>query len=138
MITNRLHQGYVDALFGRKPDQASLSYENGYLHGLYDRDAELAKDPNWVPPQYLTLDNTPPFKKGDKVVVPKGTPVRRIGKGTVSAGRTHSVTLHDVYPMVEAYTCYDGEFKRPRPPQAVWAGAGGYWADADITSLRSA
>jgi len=67
------------------------------------------------------------YHRGMTVKIPKGTYVSRPThpkERNFVAGRTYSVTLHDVY------TGYVNREKVIQP-HLLWAGTGGYWCEAD-------
>ena len=141
-FTNYIHLGYMDGLHGRGPDselEETEDYQDGYLAGAHDRERTLWADPGWTPPKFLgpVGKEALPFKKGDKVRIPRTTLIHTTYHGERRAGRTYSVTLHDVYDGVPAHRshCNFKDIVRPEPPKALWAGTGGYWSRADVNDL---
>jgi len=142
MYTSPIHQGYMDAFYGKDqdPEQTSPEYEEGYLVGLYDRD-ELKVGTR--PPQFLGYyrEEDLPIKKGQTIVIPKGTIVKVVGKDPKPAGRTYSITVDHVNAGSTFYTqgsAFRKDYVRPTSPKVVWPGAGGYWAEADLNDILKA
>jgi hypothetical protein len=124
------HAGYLAGLRDSAlPSQVSEAFELGWYHGAADRDAgaedRFGSMPPWV-------------RRGVSATVPRGTIVRRVGGHSAPAGRTYVVTIDHVLDLRPAYVSHHGEFIRPGPARIVWAGAGGYWADADAADIRRA
>jgi hypothetical protein len=70
-----------------------------------------------------------PFKRGDKVRIPKGTLVKTCTKGVRITGRTYTITVDHVLHGAE----YDDTVHNP---VVVWPGTGGYWSEADINDVE--
>ncbi len=76
---------------------------------------------------------TLPIKNGQVVTIPKGTPVKQVGKPIRPAGRTYKVTVdHLLCGFV------DEQRGIVRNPMVRWAGSGGYWCEADINLIPEA
>lgn len=133
----------MDGIHGRDPNPELEAYDplndyqDGYLAGLAERESHTAwADPNWEPPKLLGPQGDLPFKKGDKVKIPRATMIHTTYHGNRRAGRTYTVTLHDVYDGVPAHRDYrTREVVAPQAPKALWAGTGGYWSTADLNDL---
>jgi hypothetical protein len=74
-----------------------------------------------------------PIKRGQVVSVPKGTPVKQVGKPIRPAGRTFKVKVDHLLFGFE-----DPERGIVQNPQIRWAGSGGYWCEADINLIPEA
>lgn len=68
-----------------------------------------------------------PVKAGDSVLIRKGVVVRYRGQSKPS-GRTYRVNVDHVLSGMT-----DGD--KQINPSVRWAGAGGYWAEADINDV---
>lgn len=129
-----LHEGYMDGILGLDPDEdldfSGSGYETGWLLGNADREAGMTA------PKY-PAGTLLPTLKGVEVTVPKGAMVKTIGKPEKAAGRTYKVKVHDVHPGVPAHFPYgfNSEFIRPTSATVMWAGTGGYWAEAKLEDL---
>lgn len=133
-----VHQGYMDGLRGVDPKSRYEEYEAGWLAGAEDREAGVSPE----------VYEAPMFKRGDEVVIPKGTMLTCNMHPQGSTGdvvkRDTKITLHDYYPVQPAYINYGGGGRhgyivmRPNPPEVVWAGAGGYWKHAPAKGVRKA
>lgn len=79
---------------------------------------------------------TNPFRRGERIVIPKGTPYRTThpGKdGLHKTGRAATVTLRSVYrSYVDTYSRGRGE-PILVPGTVTTAGTGGYWKDYVVT-----
>lgn len=142
MYKSPLHTGYMDALYGKDqdPEQTNPEYEEGYIVGLYDRDALVS---GTRPPRFLGFyrEEELPIKKGQVVVIPKGTVIKVVGKEPKPAGRTYSVTVSHVNAGSTFYaqgSAFRKEYVRPTAPKVVWPGTGGYWAEADLNDILEA
>jgi hypothetical protein len=142
MYTSPLHQGYLDALYGKDqdPEQTCSEYEEGYIVGLCDRD-ELAAGTQ--PPKFLGCyrEDDLPIKRGQEVIIPKGTMVKVVGKPAKPAGRTYKITVAHVNSGNTFYvkgSAFRKEYIRPTSPKVVWPGTGGYWAEADLNDILKA
>jgi hypothetical protein len=140
MFKNQLHQGYMDAFYGKDPEQTNPEYEEGYLVGLYDRDSLAA---GTEPPKFLGhyAEENLPIRRGQAVVIPKGTIVKVVGKDPKPAGRTYSIKVDHVNSGGILYvqgSAFRREYVRPTSPKVVWPGTGGYWAEADLNDLIKA
>lgn len=116
------HEGYLDGYYGRDPNprfDGSNEYEAGWLQGVEDSENGVS-----IPSEEC------PLKKGDRVTIPKGTPIHSTAKGNITAGRTYVITLHNVEPGVQAHVDSYGDFVRPKGPTLVWPGTSGYWSRA--------
>ena len=134
-MKNACHEGYMDGLRGLDPDPNFVNwteYETGWLHGSQDHDEGK--------PVVDVLDD-PPFKKGDRVRVPKGTLVWSTNpktSGKNPTGKSYSVTLHGCYSGLPArIDPGTGDFVPPRAGEAVWVGTGGYWVYSSNLDLQS-
>ena len=68
-------------------------------------------------------------RKGDRVIIPKGTPVTSRRKGrSKDAGRTYEVTVHHTI----------GPGMSQRRPEVYWAGSAGYWTWCDLQHVLPA
>jgi hypothetical protein len=131
--SNFLHEGYMDGLTGKEPN-AELSgtdYEEGWVIGAQDREEGVP-----VPVFFGPCENLP-LHRGSVVTIPKGAIIKQIGKEPRPAGKTYTVTLHDVYNGTTAYRL-GSDFVRPCPPRIVWPGTGGYWCEVDINRIPEA
>lgn len=72
-----------------------------------------------------------PIKKGDTVLIRKGTPVKTVGREPRFAGRTYRVRVHHTLCGVN-----HADGKPAQNPKVVWAGPGGYWTQADINDVQ--
>ena len=142
MYISPLHQGYMDALYGKDqdPEHNSSEYEEGFIVGLYDRD-EIPVGKR--PPRFLGYyqEEDLPIKRGQEVIIPKGTMVKVVGKPAKPAGRTYKVTVNHVNSGSTFYaqgSAFRNEYVRPTPPKVIWPGTGGYWAEADLNDLLEA
>lgn len=72
-----------------------------------------------------------PFKPGDKVVIPKGTYVNRMGNTPSGPSKTRFVVKID-HTWPSRITMADGRALL-QPPTLSWAGSGGYWGRALLT-----
>jgi hypothetical protein len=137
-ITNYLHEGYMDGLTGKEPNEEltkSSDYEDAWLIGAEDRVKGVP-----VPAFFGPCENLP-LHKGSVVTIPKGTIIKQIGKAPRPAGKTYTVTLHDVYNGTPAYctgSAFRTDFNRPTSPKVIWPGTGGYWCEADINRIPEA
>jgi hypothetical protein len=121
------HEGYLDGYHGREPNErlsGHHEYEDGWLQGSLDREADLPLPPSECP-----------LKKGDEVTIKKGTPVHSTGRESKPAGRTYKVKVHHVLSSRQAHFDTEGRFVRPQSPEVVWAGTGGYWTWAKYEDL---
>lgn len=92
----------------------------------YDDYRTLLDDPDF---RVKYLHN--PFVKGQKIVIPAGTPFRSMHpsvNGPQRSKTTRTVTVHHVAPSYRAASGYDGAAARVTIP-----GSGGYWKDFEIT-----
>jgi hypothetical protein len=66
-------------------------------------------------------------QRGDRVIIPKGTPVRSMRPGrSKDAGRTYEVTVHHcIGPGA-------GRGGTPGVIEVRWAGSAGYWTWCDL------
>jgi hypothetical protein len=142
MFTSPLHQGYMDALYGKDqdPEQTCPEYEEGYTVGLYDRDEMVA---GTRPPKFLGCyrEEDLPIKRGQEVTVLKGTIVKVVGKPAKPAGKTYKIKVNHVNSGSTLYvqgSAFRREYVRPTSPKVVWPGAGGYWAEADLNDFLEA
>jgi len=84
-----------------------------------------------------------PLKNGDIVTIKKGTPVTFRGE-TLPAGRTYKIKINHVLCGItlsdgdREYLKRHGRIGKDENPKVVWAGAGGYWAEADINDIPEA
>jgi len=128
-IYSYAHYGYLDGIQGRDPNprlEGVPEYDEGWLRGEADRDN----------PERLSVLDEVVIKKGDTVLIPKGTLRHSMKDGNRPLGRTTKVTLHDVYPMIPAYIDHrTNDFTYPEAPKVTWAGAGGYWCRADVRAV---
>jgi hypothetical protein len=69
-----------------------------------------------------------PFKPGDRVLIPKGIPIRNVRRGRYVCGRAYTVTVHHILPGAGISEPFEN-------PKIVWAGSAGYWSEADINDL---
>jgi hypothetical protein len=135
--TNWLHEGYMDGLRGDDPDPKlsefpDSEYNDGWLVGDEDRRHGVK------PPKYnasFTKPNIEGNIRGKEVVIPRGTLVKVVGKPEKPAGRTYKVIVHHLTSGITAWKS-GREFHRPEPPKVVWAGPGGYWAEASIEDVK--
>lgn len=123
------HQGYMAGLNGEDPDEnaaRSQEYESGWLAGCEDREKGIR------PSKYLGPCEIPIRRKAE-VTIPRGTKVTR-GRKIQETRRSYKVRLHDVYPGNPAYVDYrnQGVVVRPTEARVLWAGAGSYWAEANL------
>lgn len=86
------------------------------------------------------LDADLPIRKGDTVIIPKGTPIDCTdGRGEREAKRDTKVTVHHTISGMREYIPHHaspGERVSEQPPKVCWVGAGGYWKQADINLVR--
>lgn len=125
------HMGYLDGIYGRDPNprlEFATDYETGWLHGVEDQGNE----------EMLAILAPVELKRGDTVVVPKGTPLQATGGKSRKAGKTYTVKLHDVYPLNHAHYGFEGKFVRPKPATVLWAGTGGYWTSTEVRNVQKA
>lgn len=99
-------------------------------------------------PKFLGYCPKMPFKAGDVVRIPKGTPVLK-GHKVARAKRDYDVTVHTVMlgQIATGYALYryHGRTDMPkehdsalfpwRNPTIRWVGSGGYWCEADVNFL---
>jgi len=81
-----------------------------------------------------------PVKKGDTVIIPKGTAVKTVGHPTKPAGRTYRIVVHHI---LNGQNRPEGDPRHVPTypvmnPRVVWPGPGGYWSEADINDVRLA
>ncbi|MFS0884919.1 hypothetical protein AB3M81_06705 [Aeromicrobium sp. 179-A 4D2 NHS] len=72
-----------------------------------------------------------PFRKGETVVIPAGTPFRSMNpsiKGPQVTKKTQTVVAHMTSPGYRPQSGYDGAAAR-----VTIAGGGGYWKDFEVT-----
>lgn len=138
--SNAMTLGYLSGLKGEDPDpeleKMSHRYEDGWLKGMAAREAGVK------PKKFMGyhLDSELPIKRGDTVTIPKGTLVRCNGE-TKPAGRTYKIQVRSLGCGQNFYQ--DGNAFREDDvpmvsPTVVWAGTGGYWAEADINDIPEA
>lgn len=77
-----------------------------------------------------------PIKRGQIITIKKGTMVKTVGKEAKPAGRTYRVAVNHLLPGVTERI--NGEQVHKSNPKVVWAGAGGYWSEADINDIPEA
>jgi hypothetical protein len=118
----KLREQYVGDILGN-PEAARQ------LDAIYVADSGFT-DANGLPVP-KPLKN--PFRKGQRVVIPAGTVVRFKGEEILTE-RKQTVTVHmsgnGYYDEVRTVDGW-GNFKL-RKPTVTWAGAGGYWKDAQV------
>lgn len=129
------HHGYLDGILGRDPNprlEGATDYDAGWLQGQEDKNK----------PEKLQVLEAPAVKKGDTVLIPKGTDIWSTRKGaTVKAGRNYKVKLHDVTAHTWARfdsrgsRTHEASFIPPQPARVLWAGTGGYWCEADAHNV---
>jgi hypothetical protein len=78
-----------------------------------------------------------PFRKGDRVIIPKGTRSHYRGQTVTSRARQTVTITHagDGY-LERGSTLVEGETRMRLfavRPYITWAGAGGYWRDVKLT-----
>ena len=138
----RLNQGYMDGLYNREinpelSNRPGSEYDEGYLVGSSDREAMQAAGTN--PPKLLGFyeESDLPIKKGQEVIIKKGTVVKVIGREPKPAGRTYKIKVNHVGCGNTFYIGhnFNKEYIRPTPPVVVWAGPGGLWASADMNDF---
>lgn len=140
--SSAIHQGYMAGLKGENPDEVlakSEDYSDGWLVGAEDRQRllDLLVPEAEIVPKYLGPCTDLPLKRGDEVIIPKGTLISTIYHGERKAGRTYKVKIHDVYPGMPACRDYHsaGRIQRPTAPKLVWPGTGGYWSEANLNEV---
>lgn len=87
-------------------------------------------------------DESLPLKRDQFVTIPKGTKIRSTNPARREsvAGRAYKVRIHHFMPgmTISPSVCrYDrGETPGHKSnPQIVWAGAGGYWYEAEVNDV---
>lgn len=75
-----------------------------------------------------------PFQRGDEVVIPAGTPIRSTHptRKFVVSKRSQVVSVSHAFDFY-IDTSYREEAGRLKFATVSWAGAGGYWRDAQVT-----
>jgi hypothetical protein len=116
------HRGYVDAINGSQPSECrpGSDYETGYLAGIEDLESGTVPD--------LAPNN---LRVGQKARVARGVPVNG-----VPAKRSYVVTVRILHSPIDAFVTWAGEFSRPQPAEAIWAGSGQYWKRAPASLLE--
>lgn len=73
-----------------------------------------------------------PFRRGDTVLIPKGTLIRSThpGRRKYLAGRTHRVKVWSSWP---GSVSLENERGKVHFPSITWPGSGGYWCDVQLT-----
>lgn len=87
---------------------------------------DLLADPGY---RVKYLEN--PFNRGDKIVVPAGTPFRSMNpsiKGPQVTKRATTIRVHMVSNSYRPVAGYNGA-----PAKVTIAGGGGYWKDFEVT-----
>jgi len=140
-ISDRYHHaltiGYLAGLRGEDPDaelgRLNPRYDDGWLLGAADRERGVQ------PKRFMGYhrDSELPIKPGDVVTIKKGTLVRCNGE-TKPAGRTYKVIVRSL--GCGSNLCVEGNAFRETTypitcPTVIWAGTGGYWAEADINDV---
>lgn len=80
--------------------------------------------------QTLNVPLLCPVRKGQQLIIPAGSTIRRRGVNSVSK-RTQSVT---VFSAFSGYLTEGRDGMKLVPPMVSWAGSGGYWADCNVTA----
>jgi hypothetical protein len=78
------------------------------------------------------------LKKGYRVAIPSGTPIRGINSQPTVTKRRQIVTGNHVltgYTRVY-YDDNDRQCEEVIPPEVRWAGTGGYWKGVDINLVE--
>ncbi len=143
-LGERYHQaltiGYLAGLRGEDPDaelgRLNPRYEEGWLLGAEDRQKGVQ------PKKYMGYhgDAQLPIKQGQVVTIRKGTLVRCNGV-TKPAGRTYKVIVRSLGCGCNIFVEGNAFREQVRPmtsPTVIWAGTGGYWAEADINDIPEA
>ena len=86
------------------------------------------------------------FKKGDYVVIKKGTTIRTIGQEPKQVGRTYKVRVdHTLSCIVESTMRQREGSNEPyfihtvkSEPRVCWPGSGGYWTEANMHNVELA
>jgi hypothetical protein len=88
-------------------------------------------------PGYVEDKNSYPFKKGDIVIIPKGTYIKTTGgRPDGPAGKTYKVKIdHFISGCYYEDSSYGYRIDNPI---VRWAGTGGYWHDVDINDILEA
>jgi len=75
-----------------------------------------------------------PFKKGDTVIIPKGTKYHSMKDGEYHiAGKSYKVKIDHI--LCGAEYMERGEMI-VQNPEVSWAGSGGYWNRCDINDVK--
>ena len=78
-----------------------------------------------------------PFKRGQAVLIPAGTPIRSTqggDKGRKNSGRNNTVTAYFVHGgHVDLWNDYGKGLGYVILPEVTWAGTGGYWHTVQVT-----
>ena len=125
----------MDGLQGKDPDPklsewVDSDYNEGWLVGDEDRRRGVK------PPKYGVGEPIPNLK-GKEILIPKGTLVKVVGKPEKPAGKTYKVIAHHVNEGSTAWKAMGSSiFHRPDPPKVIWAGPGGYWAEAALEDVK--
>lgn len=120
------HIGFTDGLARKDPD-SFLKNDSFYMQGWNAGiQSNIDMDKHW----YM-----PVFKRGDRVVIPRGTLVSTTAPEQERLyKKSTTVKLHDIIKGVPAYISYD-EFFPPAPSKLLWVGSGGYWCYANAEVL---
>jgi uncharacterized protein YjlB len=77
---------------------------------------------------------TLPIKKGDMVIIPKGTKYHSMKDGKYhTAGKSYKVKVDHVLCGAQ---WMDRDKEIIQNPEVSWAGSGGYWHRADINDVE--
>src|SRR4051812_33471047 len=83
-------------------------------------------------------DSALPVKRGDTVIIPKGTMIKTVGREPRPAGKTYRIVVDHLLSGMnhpESDPRHDRTYP-VRNPTVVWPGPGGYWSEADINDIR--
>lgn len=88
---------------------------------------------------------TLPIKRGDIVLIKKGTMIKTVGKEPRPAGKTYKIKVDHTLPGRSEIKLRQNDtpphgFWEERinheNPKVVWPGPGGYWSEADINDVE--
>lgn len=81
-----------------------------------------------------------PIKRGDTVIIKKGTIIYVVGQEPKPAGRTYQVKVHSLSPGQNrpvGHPQHDPSYG-VQNPRIVWPGSGGYWTECDVNDVVKA
>lgn len=132
----KIYEGFFEsAVWSYQARNKDLTPEQ-VKRALYEFYRELNGLPE--PPRYFGFcrESELPIKKGDKVVIKKGTIIKNVHHGDQPAGRTYTITVDHVLPGQDAHRMYHDTNKYGfTNPRIVWPGKGGYWSSVDINEV---